>query len=232
MESIPRNSFFKAMINENFSQEIQLPPVFVRLHTEILPVKAKLRTSLGETWNVKLEKRSDNRYFFTGGWNKFVKYFGIQFGEFVMFTLSGNSIFDVTVFGINQCERKIDSSDSHLHEEQDMNGEEAGNITKSTSPLYVEILMKLHNKSRVHLRKEFSIATGLINQEKVVVEYVPNQSRHVIVLKRGEGRTDMTKGWYSFRKSNGLEYGKVYSFEFKPKKNVLFVNQMVINKRN
>ncbi|KAL3849425.1 hypothetical protein ACJIZ3_011307 [Penstemon smallii] len=118
MESIPRNSFFKVMINENFSQEIQLPPVFVRLHAEILPVKAKLRTSLGETWNVKLVKRNDNRYFFTRGWNKFVKYFGIQFGEFVMFTLSGNSIFDVTVFGINQCERKIDSSDSHLHEEQ------------------------------------------------------------------------------------------------------------------
>ncbi|KAL3849517.1 hypothetical protein ACJIZ3_011399 [Penstemon smallii] len=124
MESIQRNSFFKVMINENFNKIIilyfmqQLPPVFVKLHAEILPVKAKLRTSLGETWNVKLEKRNDNRYFFTRRWNKFVKYFGIQFGEFVMFTLSGNSIFYVTVFGINQCEKKIDSSDYHLHEEQ------------------------------------------------------------------------------------------------------------------
>ncbi|KAL3846318.1 hypothetical protein ACJIZ3_003721 [Penstemon smallii] len=118
MESIPRNFFFKVMINENFTRELQLPPVFVRLHEEILPVKAKLRISSGETWNVKLEQTDDKQYFFTRGRNKFVKYFRLQLGEFVMFTLSGNSIFDVTVFGINQCDRKIDFSDSHPDEEQ------------------------------------------------------------------------------------------------------------------
>ncbi|KAL3813567.1 hypothetical protein ACJIZ3_014835 [Penstemon smallii] len=116
MES--RNSFFKVMINENFTRELQLPPAFVRLHAEILPVNAKLRISSGETWNVKLEQTDDGRYFFTRGWNKFVKYVGLELGEFVMFTLSGNSVYDVTVFGINQCDRKIDFSDSDPDEEQ------------------------------------------------------------------------------------------------------------------
>ncbi|KAK4477501.1 hypothetical protein RD792_016727 [Penstemon davidsonii] len=224
MES--RNSFFKVMINENFARELQLPPAFVRLHAEILPVNAKLRTSSGETWNVKLEQTDDERYFFTRGWNKFVKYFGLELGEFVMFTLSGKSVFDVTVFGINGCDRKIDFSDSDPDEEQDVIEEEAGTISKSKSPLYFEILMKLHHGSRVPLRKKFLTTTGLINQENVVVEYVPSHSRHVVALDRIRGRIDMAKGWSSFRKLNGLEYGKIYSFEFKPSKNVILVKEV------
>ncbi|KAL3839682.1 hypothetical protein ACJIZ3_024273 [Penstemon smallii] len=231
MESVSRNSFFKVMINKNFTRELQIPPVFIRLHAEILPIKAKLRISSGETWDVKIEQTDDKRYFFTRGWNKFVKYFRLELGEFVLFTLSGNSIFDVIVFGINQCDRQIDFLDSHPDEEQDVNGEEAGNIRKSKYPLYMEIPMKLHNKSRVHLRKEFSIATGIINQEKVMVEYVPTQSSHVVALRRKPGRTEMTKGWCSFRRLNGLEYGKLYSFEFKRSKNVILVKEVLTGKR-
>ncbi|KAL3813571.1 hypothetical protein ACJIZ3_014839 [Penstemon smallii] len=245
-------SFFKAMV-KNFTRELRLPVAFVKKHAEILPENAKLRTSSGETWNVEIEQRADEQYYFTGGWNKFAEDAGLEFGEFIVFMFSEKSVFDISVFGVNGCEREISCSDlldedsesesetdPDSDEERDLNTkrQKIGRVEKRTdqiaasseSPLYFELFLKDHHRYRVSLRKEFSVAAGLLNQESVVVEYVPEGSRQVVELdhrlKPPRYRTDMKNGWSEFRASNGLKVGKVYSFEFKPDKNIILVREV------
>ncbi|KAL3819986.1 hypothetical protein ACJIZ3_005891 [Penstemon smallii] len=80
---------------KNFTRKLRLPVAFVKKHAEILPENAKLRTSLGETWSVEIEQR------------KFAEDAGLEFGEFIIFLFSGKFVFDISVFGVNGCEREI-----------------------------------------------------------------------------------------------------------------------------
>ncbi|KAL3813568.1 hypothetical protein ACJIZ3_014836 [Penstemon smallii] len=217
-------SFFKVMV-KNFTRELRLPVAFVKKHVEILPENAKLRTSSGETWNVEIEQRADEQYYFTGGWNKFAEDAGLEFGEFIVFMFSEKSVFDISVFGVNGCEREISCSallDEDSESESDPNPDE--------ERVHYELILQHHQRYRVTLLKEFSVAAGLINQESVVVEYVPEGSRQVVELdhrlKPPRYRTDMKNGWSEFRTSNGLKVGKVYSFEFKPDKNIILVREV------
>ncbi|KAI3452083.1 hypothetical protein Pfo_008748 [Paulownia fortunei] len=125
-----RPSFFKVLVKD-FTTRLSLPPVFVPKYGKILPESAKLRISSGETWDVKLEEIDDEKYCFTVGWNKFVKYVGLEMGEFLVFWFNGKSTFDVSVFGISGCEREVSAKNLPADSDADDQAVDLSNDSKS-----------------------------------------------------------------------------------------------------
>ncbi|XP_075510074.1 B3 domain-containing protein REM17-like isoform X1 [Primulina tabacum] len=100
-----------------------------------------------------------------------------------------------------------------------------GNVDYS-SPLYFEIVLKKHHRSRVSLRVKFAEVSGLIGQKRVVLEYVPKQHFTSVELDRKPGFFRLDMAWSGFIKENGLIFGRTYSFEFNPRKNVIQVDEI------
>ncbi|XP_073044883.1 uncharacterized protein [Primulina eburnea] len=108
-------SFFKVLLNEDFTLQLRLPAAFVQKHGNILHENAVLGASSGESWVVKLEHIGEyEKCHFTRGWPKFAKDLGLKMGEFLVFWLVGKSTFDVLVFGISGCERVISNFNSEF----------------------------------------------------------------------------------------------------------------------
>ncbi|KAL0332234.1 UNVERIFIED_CONTAM: hypothetical protein Scaly_2124900 [Sesamum calycinum] len=246
-----RPSFFKILIMD-FSRRLRLPLVFSQRYGSALHGSVRLRTSSGKIWFVKLEQKDeDERYCFTRGWNKFAEDVGLEMGEFLVFRFVGGSMFDVSVYGVHGCEREIPGAgfqveDSDPDEQVELSKDDVSNVIKKkrssagnthtsesdrspkeTSPLYFEIRLKMHHKSRVSLPKRFWMAAGLPGKQTVELEYLPKHCRQVVMLDhRQRNRTEIAFGWSEFRKSNGLVYGKTYSFEFKPSRNAIEVQEL------
>lgn len=64
----------------------------------------------------------------------------------------------------------------------------------------------------------------------VGLEYHPNHRCQSVVLVQRANRVEMAAGWRAFRGENGLFYGKTYSMEFKPSKNVIQVKEVKTKK--
>ncbi|KAL0377787.1 UNVERIFIED_CONTAM: hypothetical protein Sradi_3084200 [Sesamum radiatum] len=216
-------SFFKVLIKD-FAQKLNLPPVFVQKYGQMLPGKAELRISSGETWRVKLEIE-DEKYCFTGGW----------------------------IYGINGCEKGISSRNNTLTEDSDAGGDaelsndalmttdankkqprtctcqtEAGGSGSTTNPQF-EVVLTKNRKLRISLRKSFAEAAGLIGKRAVVLEYLPKNRYWPVLLDNRSlrhYRLDFAAGWFQFRRENDLQLGKTYSFEFNPTKNVIQVKEL------
>ncbi|KAK6129030.1 hypothetical protein DH2020_037227 [Rehmannia glutinosa] len=232
-----------------------LIPLISRKYRLNLPENITLRISSGKTWNVKLEKMENNDHWFTNGWSKFAQDVKLGHGEFMVFYLIGQSIFNVTIYGQTCCIREIpddrlikveDNDADHVrlsqinlnaHDAIDNEPPKTSNDGASTSggralgtqnsPLYFEIVLKPHHKARVSLRKEFAVAAGLTGQESAGLEYLPTKRYQSVVLdQRSAYRLDMSIGWNNFRKTNGMVYGRRYSFEYNPGKNVIEVQEM------
>ncbi|KZV54549.1 hypothetical protein F511_01347 [Dorcoceras hygrometricum] len=216
----------KVLSNEGFTRRLRLPIAFMRKHGEILAENVLLRASSGESWVVKLEHIEDANYF-TLGWSKFADDLGLRIGEFLVFFLAEKSTFDVSLFGISGCERAISNHKSGFgtDERVEILEKEARNVDRS-SPLYFEMVLKKHHISRVHLSVEFAKKSGLIRQNRVVLEYVPKQHFTTATLHlKGRSRLDLT--WPGFVRENQLVFGRTYSFEFNPKTNVILVNEKI-----
>ncbi|GFP80952.1 B3 domain-containing protein os01g0723500 [Phtheirospermum japonicum] len=249
MKPKQKPSFFKVMILD-FTHKLRIPPAFARDYEQSLRGENfTLRISSGETWAVKMVKTEDEKYEFTGGWNKFAKDVGLKMGEFIVFWLVGKSMFDVSIFAVTCCEREIpvlkieddDDDDSEVEyknnnacdeESKAANGgasSKSGNsLGLQKSPLYFEVRLKKYQKSRLSLTMKFCEAAGLMDKATVGLEYLPKHRFQSVVLDRrpNQYRIDLTAGWPEFRKANGLVFGKTYSFEFRPRKNVIQVQEV------
>ncbi|MBA0824415.1 hypothetical protein Goarm_021088 [Gossypium armourianum] len=56
----------------------------------------------GNSWRVKV-KVQQGSYFFNTGWSKFVKYHGLEIGDFLVFFLVDSSTFDVFIYNRTAC---------------------------------------------------------------------------------------------------------------------------------
>ncbi|XP_011099240.1 B3 domain-containing protein At3g17010-like [Sesamum indicum] len=216
----------------------------------------KLRISSGETWDVKLERMNNEQYYFTMGWTEFVQDIKLEKLEFLVFRLIGKSTFDVYVYGILGCERqsfgrtcRVEDSGEFSSGYKCMNRQPSGRKNKrsrtrimenegagtddesksNNSNPYFEIVLKRHQLSRVCIRKHFAEAAGLIGKKKVAVEYPGGQRWNVVLDSRStlsNFKLDLAVGWSDFRKANKLRFGRTYSFEFIPSRNVIEVKQI------
>ncbi|KAK4393362.1 hypothetical protein Sango_1807000 [Sesamum angolense] len=245
-----RPSFFKILIVD-FTRRLRVPPVFSKRYGSALGGSVRLRTSAGKIWFVKLEQKDeDERYCFTRGWKKFAEDVGLEMGEFLVFRFVGGSMFDVSVYGAHGCEREIPGpgfqvEDSDPDAQVELSKDDVPNVIKKKrsragnnrtsesdhsveeSPLYFEILLKPHHRSRVTPPKRFWMAAGLSGHKTVGVVYLPKHHYQIVKIdRRPMYRTDISTGWSEFRRANGLALGKTYSFDFKPSRNVIEVQEL------
>ncbi|XP_022774141.1 B3 domain-containing protein At1g16640-like [Durio zibethinus] len=86
---------------------MQIPPSFAKFfYGTPRPQKIKLQNSGRSFWQVNVVK-IDNKLFFKKGWGAFVKDNLLELKDFVVFNYVGRSIFRLTIFGRNACEKDV-----------------------------------------------------------------------------------------------------------------------------
>ncbi|XP_038682300.1 B3 domain-containing protein At5g18000-like [Tripterygium wilfordii] len=115
-EKFPR--FFKIYLQEHSCERMQIPSAFVARIDRNFPENVILRSSRGRIWLVKVIK-VENDVFFEKGWKEFVKDNSIEHKDFLEFKYNGGSMFDFTLFGNSQCEKKEEEVEEEEEEDCD-----------------------------------------------------------------------------------------------------------------
>ncbi|KAF8410593.1 hypothetical protein HHK36_003125 [Tetracentron sinense] len=100
-----RPSFFKVLVGD-FSEQLRIPPAFIKHFNGNLPGKSIIKSPTGRCWRVNVGK-SENDLFFQNGWQKFVKDHSLEFGDFLIFKYIGISKFTVKIYGRSACEKEL-----------------------------------------------------------------------------------------------------------------------------
>ncbi|KAA8547266.1 hypothetical protein F0562_003870 [Nyssa sinensis] len=66
-----------------------------------------LQTHTGESWGVKIEQLGGHDYFTHYGWQKFVQDHKLEVGDFLVFCLISDSIFEVVMYDRSGCEKEV-----------------------------------------------------------------------------------------------------------------------------
>ncbi|KAF6177090.1 hypothetical protein GIB67_015965 [Kingdonia uniflora] len=98
-------NFYKILFGD-FSQKLGLPSAFVKNFNGILRRKYYLKGPTGKSWPV-LMKKVDDDLFFHKGWQAFVRDHSLEYGDFLVFSYSGNSKFNVKVYDKSTCEKMV-----------------------------------------------------------------------------------------------------------------------------
>ncbi|XP_057809149.1 putative B3 domain-containing protein REM15 [Salvia miltiorrhiza] len=202
MASTPK--FCKCLfeLNRNFG----LPQAFMEKYNEILPEEVELRISGGATWKVWVEKLEEGGgYLFTRGWAKFCRDMGLQISDTLVFSYSGNSAFDVSVFLSTGLEKELDIGASATKGGEQTDSGATGN------PRFPFVL-KPSNYSKMRLPTDFVKAHGLSGGMKLWLEYYPGGGKYeearLVLAKERPPRVMVNGGWVSFCKTNNLTPGK------------------------
>ncbi|KAL0913474.1 hypothetical protein M5K25_016938 [Dendrobium thyrsiflorum] len=100
---LTNHRFMKVMLKD-FSQGMAIPKHFVENFKGELSETINLEVITGKLWQFNLQKIS-GFFFIIDGWKEFVDDHGIKEGEYLVFTCSGNSSFQVQIFDNGGCLR-------------------------------------------------------------------------------------------------------------------------------
>ncbi|KAM7529088.1 hypothetical protein LguiB_032498 [Lonicera macranthoides] len=101
------SQFFKIYVPHHCSHHLRIPPAFIKYFKGVWPSQSILKTYHAKTsWCIDVNK-VDNYFFFQKGWPEFVRDNSLEFGDFLIFSYSGNSEFYVPIFGKNNCQKEV-----------------------------------------------------------------------------------------------------------------------------
>ncbi|CAM8933786.1 unnamed protein product [Rhodiola kirilowii] len=105
MESLSDSlvSFFKVMIDDDFSRVLYLPPKFARRTPHLLNKKTYLENLNEQRWNVLVSKANGSLAFIKG-WSEFSTAHNLQIGDVVVFHYFIGNYFIVQVFNRTACD--------------------------------------------------------------------------------------------------------------------------------
>ncbi|XP_059635286.1 B3 domain-containing transcription factor VRN1-like [Cornus florida] len=98
--------FFKVYLADQSSQQLRIPPAFVKNFNGVIPSKSTITNHGSRSWRVELNMVDKNLYF-QNGWHKFVHDNSLEYGDFLIFYYGGNSMFYVKIFGKNACLKEV-----------------------------------------------------------------------------------------------------------------------------
>nr|ACJ86285.1 unknown [Medicago truncatula] len=97
--------FTQFLRSNDFDQQLALPKTFSNNVKKKLPENVVLKGPGGVTWNIGLTSR-DGTFYFTQGWEQFVKDHSLKENDFLFFKYNGESLFEVLIFdGKSFCEK-------------------------------------------------------------------------------------------------------------------------------
>ncbi|KAM1797653.1 hypothetical protein EV1_031486 [Malus domestica] len=229
-------SFFKPLVDDDFSRHLCLPPLFMENFNGRPPCKCTLKGPSGESWTVGLEGRNDGKFFFRKGWRHFVGDHLLEIGNFLVFEYDGNTNFDVKIYNPTGCEKEEAAAakkttgnqatirnrkKSMLHKPADVKETSDGLIMfRSKYTCFERDVSK--NPYRMTVPKELAVAVGLIKKERVRL-IDPNGKSWKVKLrlddtKYGSGHLRMTEGLIACWRANNISPGDTVVFELVNKK--------------
>ncbi|XP_059623762.1 putative B3 domain-containing protein At5g66980 [Cornus florida] len=144
--------FFKVYFPQKSSQQLCVPPDFVKHFNGTIPTKAILKDLCGKFWHVEMED-VENGVFIKNGWQSFVNHYSIELGDFLVFRYNGNSIFDVRIFGKSGCMKEntlaIEKTATRVKIEEETEAEQTSpKHTNVRKRKYSEVGCKISPESR------------------------------------------------------------------------------------
>ncbi|KAK4416257.1 putative B3 domain-containing protein [Sesamum alatum] len=228
-EEMMITSFYKFLIDDNFTSQIRLPPQFVKDYGKNLSGKAKLHTESGDGWIVRIEQVGQ-QHFFTDGWTKFAQDADLKFREFLLFKFVGESTFQVSVYGISGCQKELHSC-PRTHQQPDYDNLRADDRVPKTKDFnmtaerddefdkddrqkwsFIKKLTK-NNASELEIPRDFVLGTGILRNRKLTLVNAKGKKWPVHVTAKRCSRFAMTAGWNEFLTGNRVVVGSTISFE-------------------
>ncbi|KAM7510272.1 hypothetical protein LguiB_009147 [Lonicera macranthoides] len=99
--------FFQVYLPNQNSQQLRIPPDFIKHFNGRTPKEVILKNLGGKIWHVDVEKDKGG-LFLKKGWPDFVKDSSLELGEFLVFRYNGISAFSVRIFGRDGCKEEDD----------------------------------------------------------------------------------------------------------------------------
>ncbi|KAG8384484.1 hypothetical protein BUALT_Bualt04G0122500 [Buddleja alternifolia] len=241
--------YFEMLLKKHHRYRLTLPRKFVvaagLMEEETVKLEYLPAVVAAGYEEVTLDQRYPKRTDMATGWREFREANGVVIGNRYSFKFSpGKNVIRVKGINVQNTSSGVGNKRSRAHidecssmislipDENEISNKKAKYRIageEGRSPLYFEILLKQHHQSRVTLPRKFTEAAGLIKEEIVELEYLPaHRHQEVRLDHRHQYRTDMAKGWTKFREANGLAFSKIYSFEYKPGKNVIQVKEVKV----
>ncbi|KMT13751.1 hypothetical protein BVRB_4g081300 [Beta vulgaris subsp. vulgaris] len=233
--------FFKVYLPEHNSNQLVIPPDFVKNFEGKTMTKVILKNMQGEGWKVELEK-AECKLLMTKGWESFVIDNSLARGEFLIFTYEGSGVFFVKIFSTNGCEKDestaiVDQPYAKLKQEANLDKNyscHAGACEKTYSERCMEVkqvsedscelknirFKKVHDAKPYHLHipagifSEYNIKPPLVNfPEIILLRDQRGVSQEVKVYKTKDRRVLLTSGWRNFQLESKLVKGEAYEYE-------------------
>ncbi|KAA8547262.1 hypothetical protein F0562_003874 [Nyssa sinensis] len=194
-----------------------------------------LQTHTGESWGVKIEQIGGHDYFTHYGWQKFVQDHKLEVGDFLVFCLISESIFEVVMYDRSGCEKEVNSPiRSNIGDASAISERNNGNplmgfrrtalLPKSKASLsdaYVKRSGALHGKTEADesegkiVPRHFERDTGIRRKKSMVLRNPDGRDWPVVIrVWKWRSRVVLGNGWSEFRRANKLAYGDTCLFQF------------------
>lgn len=176
--------FFKIFLSSASSQQLSIPPDFVKHFNGTIPEKVDLIDHATECWCVRLEE-TDGRVWFTNGWQCFASDHYLSCGDFLIFKYNRGLSFEVKIFSVRGCRKEetvaIGKTTQEVKLEQDSKAEQTCSKQKHSD---VGLKKNEADSSKAHRHK--SQKTGKANLEEnrtpeVVSRLVASKTPHFVL---------------------------------------------------
>ncbi|KAI3445200.1 hypothetical protein Pfo_001865 [Paulownia fortunei] len=225
--------FFKVFLPHLSSQQLRIPPDFIKDFKRTIKERVILKDISGKMWYVDVEE-TPKGVFLKNGWQSFVSYHCLKVGDFLVFRYDRSYSFVVKIFGTNGCKKEtFAATNIATHVKIEEKTEE-------------EIEAKQTSCKRARQHKEDHLLRGNERTEMQTVYFpnvhisfhlarIPNEviKIHKLRLKLGmvlrnangeewpvrvytlkDGRTYIGKGWLAFQKDNNMSFKDSCKFTF------------------
>ncbi|KAJ0843800.1 putative transcription factor B3-Domain family [Helianthus annuus] len=211
------SSFYRILPN-NDSEYLPLPSAFAKKYLENGDNKKQiivLKTQSGVEWRVKYT-RIEDRYYFTGGWLKFMNKNHLQLGDLLVFWLRSfdpKPMFEVIIYSPNGCLKNTTSSDdTGLDRKKKPSVEEATSDSVSLKnvdePLTLLRVVRKTYIYRMPLTRDFVKAAGIDDYGVLRLENIDGKMWDATLGKIGPHQAPVIgAGWFDFTKDNNVNVG-------------------------
>ncbi|KAK4268130.1 hypothetical protein QN277_024825 [Acacia crassicarpa] len=116
--SMSVSSFFKIIINEEYTTKLRIPLLFVSRYSSLVPKTVKFIRSYSSdrSWKVDIVEEDDKRLYYKNGWSTFVEDNAVEIASFIVFKFVGDSTFKVKIYGKCACEKELENESCVNHD--------------------------------------------------------------------------------------------------------------------
>ncbi|KAJ0692476.1 putative transcription factor B3-Domain family [Helianthus annuus] len=190
-----------------------LPSAFAKKYLEKGDNKKQtivLKTQSGAEWRVRYI-RIEDRYYFKGGWLKFMNQNRLQFGDFLVFWLRSfdpKPVFEVIIYSPNGCLKNTTSSDDTCLDHKKKPSGDSDSLENVEGSVKLSRVVRKCYRYRMPLTRCFVKAAGIDDYGPLRLENSDGKMWDANLEMSGQDQSlFIGTGWLDFVKDNNVEVG-------------------------